>query len=130
MDNTTAVDWSMFAMEAAEAAAETLAWSEGDYDADGTYQGNFLNDELSFEIKLLVLQDLVNFLSDQDIRDAIESTQATSTYIGHNFYLSANGHGAGFWDSGYETEAVLLHSRAKGYPRSLYRGDDEKVYTV
>lgn len=49
---------------------------------------------------------------------------------GHDFYLTRNGHGVGFWDRGYpQALGDALTSRAKGYgTQGLYLGDDRKCY--
>lgn len=49
---------------------------------------------------------------------------------GHDFWLTRNGHGAGFWDGDYdEPEATELTDAAKAYGEyTLYVGDDGDVY--
>ena len=49
---------------------------------------------------------------------------------GHDFWLTANHHGAGFWDGDYE-EALgeRLTNAAHKFPEmELYIGDDGKIY--
>ena len=47
---------------------------------------------------------------------------------GHNFWLSRNGHGSGFFDEG-TPEANQLQEIAREYgPVELYIGDDGKIY--
>lgn len=49
--------------------------------------------------------------------------------IGHDFWLTRNGHGAGFWDRGLGARGEELTRIAKSYSeRSPYVGDDGKVY--
>jgi hypothetical protein len=48
---------------------------------------------------------------------------------GHDFWLSRNGHGTGFWDRGHGKLGDSLHSIAKYYGEvSLYLGDDGLIY--
>lgn len=48
---------------------------------------------------------------------------------GHDFWLTRNGHGAGFWDRGYGDLGDELTSACDPYGScDLYVGDDGKVY--
>lgn len=48
---------------------------------------------------------------------------------GHDFWLTRNGHGAGFWDRGYGPVGDLISKKARAFGEcSLYVGDDGKVY--
>lgn len=58
------------------------------------------------------------------------SLQAVGTIArhGHDFWLTRNRHGAGFWDRGYGDIGEYLSDAAKVYGESnLYVGDDGKV---
>ena len=50
--------------------------------------------------------------------------------IGHDFWLTRNGHGAGFWDGDYpeDTEKVLMSAVETFQPVYIYVGDDDKLY--
>lgn len=57
--------------------------------------------------------------------------------LGHNFWLTRNGHGAGFWDKEYRHTAAVKASEyltlnvgfGTKYPAvDLYVGDDKKIY--
>ena len=49
--------------------------------------------------------------------------------FGHDFWLTRNGHGAGFWDRGHGDIGDRLTEAAKVYGEAvLYIGDDGKVY--
>lgn len=52
------------------------------------------------------------------------------TQAGHDFWLTRNGHGAGFWDGDWpEPAATRLTKAAKGFGEfNLYVGDDGKIY--
>jgi hypothetical protein len=48
---------------------------------------------------------------------------------GHDFWLTRCGHGAGFWDRGYETIGDQLTEKTEEYPECyLYIGDDGKIH--
>lgn len=52
-------------------------------------------------------------------------------HIVHDFWLTRNGHGAGFWDGDYGEYGDALTSEAREFGESyLYLGDDGKVYLV
>lgn len=49
---------------------------------------------------------------------------------GHDFWLTRNGHGAGFWDGDWpEPQAAALTAAAHAFgPVDLYVGEDGKIY--
>ena len=48
---------------------------------------------------------------------------------GHDFWLSRNGHGAGFWDRGLGKLGARLNQAAKACGTcDLYVGDDERIH--
>ena len=49
---------------------------------------------------------------------------------GHDFWLTRNGHGAGFWDGDWpEPQAAYLTAAALAFGEcDLYVGDDDKLY--
>ena len=48
---------------------------------------------------------------------------------GHDFWLTRNGHGAGFWDRGLGDVGDRLTDIAHGFGEcDLYAGDDGRVY--
>jgi hypothetical protein len=51
--------------------------------------------------------------------------------VAHDFWLTRNGHGAGFWDGGYEeADGKKLTASAKKFgEHNLYVGDDKKIYS-
>ena len=53
-----------------------------------------------------------------------------SAQAGHDFWLTRNGHGCGFWDGDWEEPAATkLTEAAKGFGTfDLYIGDDGKIY--
>ena len=50
---------------------------------------------------------------------------------GHDFYLTRNGHGAGFWDRGLGKVGDELSAMSKPYGScDLYKGDNGKLYLM
>jgi len=47
---------------------------------------------------------------------------------GHDFWLTRNGHGAGFWDGDWEEGEKLTASANKFGEFNLYIGDDNLIY--
>lgn len=49
--------------------------------------------------------------------------------VGHNFFLTRNGHGSGFWDRGLGIIGDRLTKACKAYGESgVYVGDDGRLY--
>lgn len=54
----------------------------------------------------------------------------TAEQLGHDFLLTRNGHGAGFWDRGLGELGDILTAHAKGYESiRAYINDDFKIDT-
>ena len=53
------------------------------------------------------------------------------THAAHDFWLTRNGHGAGFWDGDWpEPQASRLTAACKAFGEvDLYVGDDGKIYS-
>jgi hypothetical protein len=59
----------------------------------------------------------------------LESSGQDSEQSGHDFWLTRNGHGAGFWDRGLGQIGQRLTEAAKSYGEyDLYIGDDGKIH--
>ena len=50
------------------------------------------------------------------------------TQLGHDFWLTRNGHGAGFWDRGLPEGAKLTEAAKTFGSADLYIGDDGLIY--
>jgi len=74
-------------------------------------------------------KDLNDFLSKN--KDLIQKSNLCSDQIGHDFWLTRNGHGAGFWDRGLGEIGKELTKACGEYGEvCLYVGDDGKVYSM
>ena len=71
--------------------------------------------------------DLIEY---KELRRNFADSQWTGEALaGHDFWLTRNGHGAGFWDRGLDTLGDRLTKAAKLYSTvDLYIGDDGKVH--
>ena len=71
--------------------------------------------------------DLTNFvLQNQAL---LKASGLQDTQIGHDFWLTRNGHGAGFWDRGLGKVGDQLTAACKAFGSvDLYVGDDGKIY--
>lgn len=110
-----------FHREAVDAALSCLVWSE--------MEGEDAKRDISREMALSVATDLADFFSDEIVWNAVQELNLSASDVGHNFYLSANGHGTGFWDRGRGEHGDTLHRLAKYWPRHVYVGDDGQLYS-
>lgn len=104
-------------------------WSSTD---ESTPQGgepfdrNYTADDLAPEALAAVVDHCARFQAEQaiDLQDAGDAGRN-----GHDFWLTRNGHGAGFWDRGYGDVGDRLTAAAHAYGESdLYLGDDGRIY--
>lgn len=64
-----------------------------------------------------------------DMRAFNPAEGTVEEYAGHDFALSRNGHGTGFWDRDCAAFGVQLHAAAQDFGEfSPYVGDDGQVY--
>lgn len=106
---------------------ETALWSSVDSD------GKPLEDisaELSPCAKAKMKADLDAFLARYEALSLEDTYDLTN--IVHDFWLTRNGHGAGFWDGDYsERDGELLTDLAHSFGEcDLYVGDDNLIYCM
>ena len=71
------------------------------------------------------LQDFADLLE----REGIDEIPLSDEQIAHDFWLTRNGHGAGFWDRGIGEIGDTLTTWAKSFGScDLYLGDDGLIY--
>lgn len=110
---------------------ETAFWTEGDNDFDNEIQddNNKLNNksisDISDKSKEQSKNDIIEF-----IKKAKEiAPEELSTYneksLGHNIWLSRNGHGAGFFDDNNDQLQQIARDMKSV---NMYVGDDGQVY--
>lgn len=103
---------------------ETLLWSELDDDGK-PLDARFSTDDVAVSSLAEMRQDCDDFVS-ANLSDlvGIEAGQA-----GHDFALTRNEHGVGFWDRGLGALGDRLSDAAKVYgTQGLLVGDDDQLY--
>ncbi len=132
-------------------AVETLLWSEmitvdpeggsqaeyaeenGISDGD-PFDDHFGPEDLSPETIAELRSDIEGFLGLEDVEAALDALDDSGdalddSAIGHNFVLTRNRHGAGFWDLGLGEHGDTLTKWAHTFGTiGLMLGDDGKVY--
>lgn len=119
---------SLLADVTSAAYIECALWSSTDEDGtplDDSEAGYVLSDEAIAQMKA----DMADFLGYLE-REGIEWADHISfEMMGHDFWLTRNGHGAGFWDRGLGELGDKLTAAAKTFGTAdLYIGDDGQVY--
>lgn len=84
--------------------------------------------ELSDEIRLDIAADCRSFW--RRFGCYVEPSHQDPQQAGHDFWLTRNGHGAGFWDGDWpEPYAEMLTKASESYgPFEPYVGDDGLIY--
>lgn len=101
-------------------------WSSTDQSDESG--GNPLDDEhdesdVDDDAWLSAVRDCADFLDGNDV------TGLDNEQVGHDFWLTRNGHGAGFWDRGLGARGDRLTKACKPYGTvDLYLGDDGKIH--
>lgn len=111
-----------------EAYLEALLWSECLEDGtpvDAEYDLSDLESEALEEIE----ENCCEFF---DMAfDHILETSMTFDQAGHDFCLTRNGHGAGFWDRGLGRVGDVLTDMSTSFgTQNVYVGDDNKLYVA
>ena len=108
---------------------EAALWSSGD---DGKpLDANYDIGDIAPGTRLQMIRDCRDFCRDvlPLLRETIKRNNASWELHGHDFWLTRNCHGVGFWDRGYGSAGEALKDAANIYGgRDLYVGDDGKVY--
>lgn len=101
---------------------ETALWSSSDED-DKPLNRQFSVSDFAPEAIQQAEKDCLDFLSTNDVGDLDEEQ------VGHNFWLTRNRHGVGFWDLGLGALGDRLTKAAHVYGScDVYLGDDGKLY--
>ena len=103
-----------------EGYLEALLWSEARYDEEGESEGNWDDDFTvdDFEPESLASHriEILDFFQAQteDLTSANLSGFSWES-LGHDFCLTRNGHGAGYWDRGLGSLGDRLSEACKPY---------------
>lgn len=107
-------------------------WSSHETDDEGEVLGN-LDDK--YDIDDIAPASLATMVEEctrfQEENAELLSQVGTSEQHGHDFWLTRNGHGAGFWDRGYPKEiGSALTKAAKGYGECDLEAYEGKVHRM
>lgn len=105
---------------------ETALWSSIDLGDDEPMDSKFGVEDFALETLEVIRKDCQKFL---ELIEGIEVEESDSQ-IAHDFWLTRNSHGAGFWDGDYPEEiGEKLTEISKQFGEiNLYSGDDGKLY--
>ena len=105
---------------------ETALWSSTDDDGGNLDDDHDYND-VDKSVINQAKKDLDKFF--KQAGDLLDGEDETT--VAHDFWLTRNGHGAGFWDGDYEEEkGKALSKLAEKFGEVyLYIGDDGKIYS-
>jgi len=105
---------------------EALFFTEVTPDSEESMQGKDV-DDISFSLARQMIRDCKVFgtAHGRDIDSAYESA-------GHDFWLTRNGHGAGFWDGDWpKEEGERMDATSKAFGScEIYAGDDGLLYAM
>jgi hypothetical protein len=105
---------------------ECALWSSTDDNGTPLDREHSL-DDLAPELVAQAIEDCADFQRHQ--AGWLALTDADASRNGHDFWLTRNRHGAGFWDRGYGEIGRKLTEVAHAYGSvDLYIGDDGKIY--
>ncbi len=122
---------------------ETALWSSMDYanDQGGEHlDANYSSDDISPDALARMTKDCEQFQAEyaktvNDLKlmvngDIVTADDFTESRVAHDFWLTRNRHGAGFWDGDYpKAIGTALTDLAHTYGEcDLYVGDDGKLY--
>lgn len=107
-----------------KAYTEALLWSSSG-DPQSPFGRTAEITEISLELMTRIESDCNKFQLANS-----EHFDGNYSQAGHDFALTRNRHGSGFWDGDWpESTAILLTNSAHAFGEiDLYRGDDGKIY--
>lgn len=113
---------------------EAALWTSDDDPGSGEWSqhGEWTIDRIASETIARAVRDCRTFQNEntQDL-DLLPDGRnwSAAEQAGHDFWLTRNHHGAGFWDRGNGDLGERLTTAAHGYGEvDLYRGDDGLLY--
>jgi hypothetical protein len=118
---------------------ECALWASCDNSTESggePFDANYSLDDIAFSSLLSMARECRDFMrgNEADLDAYCEKCFYSSSHpalamAGHDFWLTKNGHGAGFWDRGLGDLGKRLSDASKAYGSTdLYLGDDGKIY--
>jgi hypothetical protein len=112
--------------EALKAYIECALWASTGEDGEPLDAGYDATD-LAEESRVSMREDLWDFIELVQ-EQGIDASDWSADQFGHDFWLTRNGHGAGFWDRGHEAGSELTKWAKTFGTSDLYVGDNGKLY--
>jgi hypothetical protein len=110
------------------AYVECALWSSTDEDGEAL-DAVYTVDDLAPEALASMQAECEDFVALLE-QESIDWSDWSDEQLGHDFWLTRNGHGAGFWDRGYAL-GDRLTALCKPYGSSdLYVDEDGSVYVT
>lgn len=110
---------------AVTSALETWLWSEHGHDGSAIDESHGVDDVAVCEVAEW-RSEIQSFMLIADENGMLEGI--TDEQLGHDFTLTRNGHGAGFWDRGNGAQGEWLTEMCKPFGEcAAYVGDDGKI---
>lgn len=104
-------------------------WDDEEYPPEPCSDATFDADDLAPSTLEEIREECRQFIA-ANHRD-LASAGVDAEQAGHDFYLTRNRHGAGFWDRGNGATGDRLADAARVWGTSeLYAGDDRKLYAA
>lgn len=109
-----------------EGYLDAALWSSTDEDGN-PLDRNFSTHDIAEEAVRKAVTESLKFYRAN--RADLDATGATDERNGHDFWLTRNRHGAGFWDRGYGAVGDRLTKASHAFGEAyLYEGDDGMLY--
>lgn len=107
---------------------ECALWASIDYESETPLDE--IDAPLNEVTETRMLADCTDFIAEIiPYMGAIEEAQITSEQMGHDFWLTRNRHGAGFWDRGLGRLGDKLTEVSQSFKEcDLYIGDDGEIH--
>lgn len=107
---------------------ETILWASIDEETQKPMDSIFSVNDFSDEAMLRIKKDCAEFQVGEEYSDI--TNDYNDVQLAHDFWITRNHHGAGFWDGDYPKEiGDFLTNRAGKFPElRVYVGDDKKLY--
>jgi hypothetical protein len=116
---------------ATQAYIACALWSSCAIDNEGNKIESLSDYDVTPETEAAMRSDVEDFVALVNKTDPALLDGISDEMIGHDFWLTRNGHGAGFWDRGLGEQGDRLTDLAKTYgARDLCLSDDGLVYQL
>lgn len=110
---------------------EAALWADLRDDEVGDPMDGYDNTDLSEEAREKLARDLREFCENnaKDVVEYIEGWGRSASDLGHDFWLTKQGHGVGFWDRGLGELGDRLTKATKPYGgQHLFVDEDGKIH--